>query len=47
VFRGTIVRVGTETAAPAEPEAAVEIRPPDMESALYDGDLEDSDAPME
>ena len=47
VFRGTIVRTGTEAAAPAGPEAAAEIRPPDLESTVYDPDLDESEAPME
>ena len=47
VFRGTIVRMGTEAATPAGPEAAAEIRPPEMEATLYDADLDESDAPME
>ena len=47
VFRGAIVRVGTEDAAPAGPEVTTEIRTPDLESAVYDPDLDESDAPME
>jgi hypothetical protein len=47
VFRGTIVRTGTEAAAPAGQETVAEIRPPDLESTVYDPDLDESEAPME
>jgi len=47
VFRGTIVPPPEAAPAQAGPEAPADMRPPDAETALYDADADESDAPME